>query len=136
MRTPGRTAELRKTALLLLFLLAAVFTAGAFLDPPLLSPLLKLTCHRLPERSYSWTPGLCARCTFFWMGILACIPLMHLRKLPGSLALGLWLITPLILDGSLQFIGLYESTNLLRMLSGLLAGAGVCTLFESGVKVY
>jgi len=61
---------------------------------------------------------------------------MHFRKLPGYLSAGLLFIAPLVLDGSLQFAGLYESTNVLRMITGFLAGAGVCILFESGVKVH
>lgn len=126
-------ADLRKTSSLLLFLLAAVFSAGAFTDIPFLTPLLKLTCHRLPERSYSWAPGLCARCTFFWTGMLFSTPLMYFRKLPGSVALGLFMIAPLIIDGSLQFVGLYQSTNPIRLVTGVLAGSGICVLFEAGI---
>jgi uncharacterized membrane protein len=134
MPIPGRTADLRRTASLLLFLTAAVFTAGAVTDAPLVRPLLKLTCHRLPERSFSWAPGLCARCTFFWTGVLVSSALMFFRKLPGSLAAGLFMIAPLVVDGSLQFAGFYQSTNTVRLITGLLAGTGVCLLFEAGIR--
>lgn len=119
-----------------MFIIALIFTFGAFTDAGFIRPLLKMTCHRLPERSFSWAPGLCARCTFFWIGILASSPLMFFRKLPGSAAAGLLLVLPLVLDGSLQFIGLYESTNILRLSTGLAAGTGLCMLLDSGIRVH
>ncbi len=127
-------ADLRKPASLLLFLLAAVFTAGAFTDSALIRPLLKLTCHRLPERSFQWAPGLCARCTFFWAGMAVSAPLMYFRKLPGSLVAGLFMIAPLVIDGTLQFAGFYQSSNPVRLITGLLAGTGISVLFEAGLK--
>ena len=132
---PGRTADLRKAAGILLFVLAAVFAVGAFTDSPLIRPVLKVTCHRLPERTFSWSPGLCARCTFFWLGMLAAAPLIYFRKLPGSITAGLIMIAPLVIDGSLQFAGFYQSTNAIRLITGLLAGSGICVLFEAGGRV-
>jgi uncharacterized membrane protein len=111
-----------------------VFTAGAFTDSHVLRPLLKLTCHRLPERSFDWAPGLCARCTFFWIGMTVALPLMYFRKLPGSLAAGLLMVAPLVIDGSLQFAGFYHSTNLVRLITGFMAGIGICILFEAGIR--
>lgn len=132
MKTHGPMVNLRQTGSILLITIGAVFVFGAFANPPFLRPLLGITCHRLPERSFMWAPGLCARCTFFWVGVLFSSLLMLSRKLPGSIVLGLFLILPMALDGTLQFIGLYESTNLIRMLSGLLGGTGLCILLEDG----
>jgi len=129
-------ADMRKAASLTLFAIAGLFTFGALSDAGFVRPLLATTCHRLPERSFPWAPGLCARCTFFWTGILLCSPLMFFRKLPGSISGGLLLILPLAVDGSLQYLGLYESTNILRLITGLTAGAGLCILLESGVQVH
>ncbi len=56
--------------------------------------------------------------------------LMFFKKLPGSVFTGLLLILPMALDGSLQFIGLYESTNIMRLFTGFLGGAGLCVLLE------
>jgi uncharacterized membrane protein len=114
----------------LLVTIGAVFVFGAFVNPLFIRPLLSLTCHRLPSRSFEWAPGLCARCTFFWIGVLLSSTLMFFRKLPGSVLTGLLLILPMALDGSLQYIGLYESTNLARLLTGFLGGTGLCVLLE------
>ena len=126
--------NLRKTGSILLITIGVVFVFGTFVNPPILRPLLGTTCHRLPQRSFDWAPGLCARCTFFWIGVLLSSLLMFLKKLPGSVMVGLLLIAPMALDGSLQFIGFYESTNLMRLLSGFLGGAGLCILLEGGAK--
>jgi uncharacterized membrane protein len=122
--------NLRKAGSGLLITIGAIFVFGAFVNPPFIRPLLSLTCHRLPSRSFEWAPGLCARCTFFWIGILFSSTLMLFKKLPGSVLTGLLLILPMALDGSLQFIGLYESTNIMRLLTGFLGGAGLCVLLE------
>ncbi|PIE52907.1 hypothetical protein CSA37_04495 [Candidatus Fermentibacteria bacterium] len=125
---------MRKTASISLMALSGLFAAGAFLDPPFLTPLLKLTCHRLPERSFLWTPGLCARCSFFWAGLFFASVLMLFRKLPGRLVAGLLVISPLVVDGLLQFAGFYESTNAVRLITGALAGLGTGIVFESGAE--
>lgn len=124
--------NLRKTGSILLVFTGSIFVVGAFLNPPFLRGLMGLTCHRLPSRSFNWAPGLCARCTFFWVGVLLSSMLMLLRKLPGSILIGLFFIVPMALDGSLQFMGLYESTNPVRLLTGFLAGAGLCIMLEGG----
>jgi len=122
--------NLRKAGSGLLITIGAFFVFGAFVNPPFIRPLLSLTCHRLPSRSFNWAPGLCARCTFFWIGVLLSSALMFFKKLPGSVLTGLLLILPMALDGSLQFIGFYESTNIMRLLTGFLGGAGLCVLLE------
>lgn len=43
-------------------------------------------------------------------------------------------MVPLVLDGTLQFAGFYQSTNLARLITGFLAGAGISVLFEAGLK--
>lgn len=124
--------NLRKTGAILLAFIGAIFVFGVFVNPPFLRPLLGMTCHRLPHRSFSWAPGLCARCSFFWIGILASSLLMFFRRIPGTIYLGLFLIAPMVIDGSLQLIGLYESTNIIRLITGLSAGIGLCMFFDSG----
>jgi uncharacterized membrane protein len=123
---------MRRVASLLLILVSAVFVMGAFVDPPFLRSVLKLSCHRLPERSFRLAPGLCARCTFFWTGVLASSLLMPFRKLPASITKGCLLLVPMIADGLLQFLGFYESTNFIRLITGLMGGAGICILLEGG----
>ncbi len=62
------------------------------------------------------------------------LPFMYFRKLPGSLTAGLIMIAPLVIDGTLQYIGLHQSTNWIRLVTGLLAGTGICVLLESGAR--
>jgi len=128
-----------KAFLLLLATVSLLFFAASLIQPALsgdasrqLGELLGKTCHRFPHRSLHlpWgISGLCARCTAFWaaMGLTCLGLLMGLR--PPGLACGVLLIAPLVVDGGLQYTGLYESTNFLRILTGLAAGAGVAFLY-------
>ncbi len=134
MRIPGLMVNFRKAGLLFLTSISLVFVFGAFVNPPFLRPLLGVTCHRLPHRSFLWAPGLCARCSFFWIGVLLSSMLMLFRRLPASIIVGLIFVLPMFLDGSMQLIGLYESTNVIRMFTGLAAGVGFCMMLEGGAK--
>lgn len=123
-----RSAGFRAWAGAVLGLICLVYLAGAVFDPPLLRPLMRLSCHRIPRRSlaFPWgTAGQCARCTGFWAGALAISAVMVFRMVPGTLGLGFCLVIPMVVDGSLQYIGLYESTNLIRLVTGAAAGAGL-----------
>ena len=81
-------------------------------------------CHRLPERSFKWRNGLpfpvCARCTGELIGMLAAAATGWLGQPP------LWalfvMLLPLIVDGTIQRLTKYESTNPRRFLTGLLFG--------------
>jgi uncharacterized membrane protein len=126
--------------MLLLAAVSLAFLAASLLHPLLkgepnrvLGELLGRTCHRLPRRSLHmpWgISGLCARCTAFWAAAGVTALLMATRLRPPGLAAGLLLISPLAVDGGLQYLGLYESTNLLRVVTGLAAGAGVAFLYS------
>ncbi len=113
--------------------------AGASLVHPLLhrdpavrlGNLLATTCHRIHERCIPlpWgTSGLCARCTAFWAGMALAAALFRspLRSIPFSVRAAM--ILPMAADGSMQLAGLYESTLLLRISTGILAGAGFSLL--------
>lgn len=64
----------------------------------------------------------------------AALPLMYFRKLPGSVLAGLLMVAPLVIDGSLQYAGFYGSTNAVRLVTGFMAGTGICVLLEAGIK--
>jgi len=89
-------------------------------------------CHQRPERTL-WVAGhpmaFCARDVGVYGGIWLGMVIFSIRSrqyLSGKTLLLFSL--PLILDGGTQLIGLRESTNLLRLTTGLLAG-GAAALY-------
>lgn len=91
----------------------------------------RLGCHQMPERSFFWRGyqfPVCARCTGVILGELAMIVLWTLGLRPGLLAAAA-LLAPMGVDWGLQFLGVLPSTNLRRLLSGLLGGAGVTCVY-------
>lgn len=90
-------------------------------------------CHQMPERSFfirGYQMPICARCTGIIIGEIALIIFACVRSLL-SLPIGLLLTVPLIFDGFLQLKTKYTSTNLKRLLSGILFGFGFFnTLFS------
>ena len=88
----------------------------------------RLLCHGLPHRSYALfdvTMPICARCVGVYVGLLAGLALFPLlAKLSERTmrVVAFLAVTPLALDGLTQLTGLRESTNELRVITGLLAG--------------
>lgn len=86
-------------------------------------------CHRKKERCIHIKGKpfpLCARCMAALLGYIA-VPfcLLFIRDFKLSIfLLGIFLLLPLIIDGYTQLKGLRESTNTLRVLTGLLFGLG------------
>ncbi len=127
----------RTTLALLLGVPAAIFFLLSVAFPVLgktgeiFDPILSATCHRLPERCIQmpWgTSGLCARCTAFWLGLAVGISFMYPGKIRIPFWIGVLFFIPLIIDGVIQSETAYESTNILRTLTGLAAGAGISIL--------
>lgn len=87
-------------------------------------------CHQMESRSLHFRGRplpICARCTgeligFFTAAILA------VWFLPPKGLCTLFLL-PMILDGAIQRMTLYESTNPRRLWTGFLFGYGVISLF-------
>ena len=82
-------------------------------------------CHREEDRCiklFGHTSFLCARCTGILIGFVLALFICYLPflniTLPWLISVGL--MAPLIVDGSTQFIGLRESNNILRFISGIL----------------
>ncbi len=125
-------------AFILLTLLAPYLASGgAYWPSRIIYALYRLTCHQRPERSFflfGHKMAICARCTaiytsFWGMGLLYAVwkatPWGH-RYPPRSLPLR-WpaiLAVPMFIDGLTQLVGLRESTNLLRAITGALVGVG------------
>ena len=104
----------------------AAIGAGA---PGWIEVPFRLVCHGIDARSLElWgaTMPICARCFAIYLGALAgiatfvSIPLFRRNPVPTILlALA---VLPLALDGVSQALGLRESTNLLRLATGLPSG--------------
>ncbi len=131
------------------FLAPFLEAIGAHLPAKIIYVLYRVTCHQLPERSFflfGHKVAFCARCTAiylsFWAvgllyGLWRLLPLSRRYPLsPLSEKVLLLLAVPMILDGSTQLVGLRTSTNLLRAVTGTLAGGGaglfVYPLLERG----
>ena len=85
-------------------------------------------CHGAPERSlelFGIAMPICARCVGIYVGMLSGLllfPLMGWLREPVMRAVAFIAIVPLGIDGLTQFAGLRESTNALRIATGLVAG--------------
>lgn len=93
-------------------------------------------CHQLPERSFSiarYQFPLCARCTGILLGQLAALLLPALRIVPAKV--GAALLLPMAVDGGTQYLGLQESNNRRRLITGLLGGIGYFALLR-GIFLY
>lgn len=97
-------------------------------------------CHQMAERSFFWgscQSPLCARCTAIEGGIvLGVIFLLLMRRKKGNhpfSASGIWLAAlsflPIAIDGVGSYLGFWQSNNLMRVLTGALAGYGLPGLF-------
>jgi len=91
-----------------------------------------LICHQIPERTL-WIGGrylpVCARDTGAYLGFYIGYLLLPMRKKeacgPPNLRITLFMIAPMIVDATTQWINLRTSTNELRLLTGLLFGAAL-----------
>ncbi|MFK2826219.1 DUF2085 domain-containing protein [Bacillus sp. B190/17] len=90
-----------------------------------------MPCHRRPERSLIIKGKqfpLCFRCMFLLLGLLLSIPMAiygALWPLPISFAIAIAACIPLLVDGFTQKWKVRMSNNVLRIVTGLLAGAGL-----------
>jgi uncharacterized membrane protein len=90
--------------------------------------LFRLMCHGMPQRClelFGAPMPLCARCVGIYAGMLAgivafwAVPLLRERVMRGF---ALAAVLPLAIDGLTQLTGLRESTNPLRVATGVIAG--------------
>ena len=118
------------------FLAPVLSAAGVELPARLIYALYRLTCHQIPSRSFfilGRPVAICARCSaiylaFWGVGLAYGLWGLSWRKRlawpPLCLGWLLVLLLPLAVDGTGQFLGLWESTNFRRTLTGALAGGG------------
>ena len=91
-------------------------------------------CHQHASRSFFLHDNqmpVCARCTsiFLFIGLTAFF-LMFFRVRISFLLIVL-LIVPMGLDGTIQLVSSYESTNIIRFITGALAGMASVFAFDT-----
>lgn len=90
-----------------------------------------IECHQIAERSYYLNGNqmpFCARDLGLFVGLalgFAIVSFFRFRGNPFLLLLGL---VPMGVDGGLQLVTTYESTNPVRLATGILAGASLALL--------
>ncbi len=95
----------------------------------------RLGCHQRPERSFflkGYQFPVCARCT----GIIASQPVAIILFLLGmrlNLFVAALLLVPMALDGGLQYLGCFESTNTRRVVTGFVGCFGLTFLYCQGI---
>lgn len=86
-------------------------------------------CHQRADRSFfirGYQFPLCARCTGLWFGYMASIILQKLFLPPIWLCMSFLLI--MFIDWLLQYRNISQSTNLRRLITGILCGYGLLAL--------
>jgi len=106
-------------------------------DENFIDPVLSASCHRMSSRCIAlpWgISGLCARCTAFWLGMTTGILVMYKPMIRIPFWTGFPLLLPLIADGLLQYHSVYESSNLIRSVTGLAAGIGIAVIIMGRMR--
>lgn len=89
-------------------------------------------CHRRPDRSFHCCNGkqfpICARCTGILVGYLSGIILTIITG-PIFVIYAFLLLVPTAIDGFIQLLTRYESTNFKRFFTGIAAGIGIIYIF-------
>tara|TARA_B110000114_G_C15021642_1_gene369126 strand:- start:765 stop:1118 length:354 start_codon:yes stop_codon:yes gene_type:complete len=89
-----------------------------------------VVCHQLPHRSFFWNGmqfPICARCTGIHIGYLT-MPIFLFNLCNPSIELSILMILPTYLDGLRQHFTKKESTNMIRVITGVISGAGTMAL--------
>lgn len=93
-----------------------------------------LGCHQRPDRSFFFHGKqfpVCARCTGVFLG--ECVSLLSFRWIRPSPPLLLFFCGTMFLDWLIQALAIRESTNLRRLVTGLLGGYGYSTFVLHGL---
>tara|TARA_B100000780_G_C21018455_1_gene408082 strand:+ start:5 stop:358 length:354 start_codon:yes stop_codon:yes gene_type:complete len=89
-----------------------------------------VVCHQLPHRSFFWNGKqfpICARCTGIHIGYLT-MPIFLFNLWTPSIWFSIFMILPTYLDGLRQHITKKESTNVIRVVTGVISGTGSMAL--------
>jgi len=83
-------------------------------------------CHQKPERSFfikGWQFPVCARCTGILIGHIAAV-MAAIFKVKFNIYVCLGMLLIMVLDGTIQYLKIKESTNLRRFVTGVTGGIG------------
>ena len=84
-----------------------------------------LNCHQLSDRSYEYNENqmpFCARDVGIFVGLALGFIFAIGRKIELTLPLVILSLVPIGLDGTIQLFTDYESTNIKRIVTGMIAG--------------
>lgn len=84
-------------------------------------------CHQRADRSFSignYQFPVCARCTGIIISTIIAYIVYFKRKI--EFGKSVWMIVPMVIDGTLQYSRICESNNKRRFITGMLGGFG-CT---------
>lgn len=88
-------------------------------------------CHQMAKRSFffrGYQFPVCARCTGLFIGEIISVICLAFGFEIGFLW-GLALVIPLAFDGGLQYIEVFESNNIRRVITGVVAGFGLTYVY-------
>ncbi len=86
-------------------------------------------CHQLAERSFFYKKyqlPICARCTGVIIAAGFAMPLFFFFKL--NIYLAFLLSSVMLIDWGLQYLNILQSTNIRRLITGLIGGFGWATV--------
>lgn len=90
-----------------------------------------MLCHQKPERSFFLNGNqmpFCSRCTAIWVGLAIGLAVMigyTIELNERFMAIIIMSLIPIGIDGTGQLLGFWESTNLSRVITGLIIGVPV-----------
>jgi uncharacterized membrane protein len=96
-----------------------------------------LICHRKPERTFkinNWYFPVCSRCTGIYIGAFSYFLIVYWVYFEYNwvnILLTVLLVVPTFMDGFTQLLLSRESTNTLRVSTGILAGIGLGVLVKA-----
>lgn len=88
----------------------------------------RIGCHQRKDRSFHWHGKqfpICARCTGVLLSYLTSVPIYI--TFGGEWHFCILAMVVMLSDWLIQFLGIKESTNLRRLLTGICGGYGVMT---------
>ncbi|MBQ8941053.1 MAG: DUF2085 domain-containing protein [Firmicutes bacterium] len=86
-------------------------------------------CHQRADRSFfinGWQMPVCARCLGVAISTPIAVILFFIHRISVSVAFIMAAV--MLVDWTIQFVGLLPSTNIRRLITGIIGGFGVTTI--------